>query len=73
MARTGNSAGFSELTDELARQKGQEEANLAQKNQVTFANTALQQQNQALQGLSGLYGVDTNLLARTRWGFRRSC
>jgi predicted alpha/beta hydrolase len=65
MARTGNSAGFSELTDDLARQKAEQEANLAQKNQVTFANTALQQQNNALQGLSGLFGVDTNLLGRT--------
>jgi hypothetical protein len=65
VARTGNSAGFSELTDDLARQKAQQQANLAQQNQVTFANTALQQQNSALQGLSGLYGVDTNLLGRT--------
>jgi hypothetical protein len=32
---------------------------------VTFANTALQQQNSGLQGLSGLYGVDTNFLGRT--------
>lgn len=65
MARTNNSAGFADLTDELAREKAQLEANLAQKNQVTFANTALQQQNNALQGLSGLFGVDTNLLGRT--------
>jgi hypothetical protein len=65
VARTGNAAGFSDLTDDLARQKAEQESNLAQKNQVTFANTALQQQNSALQGLSGLYGVDTNLLGRT--------
>jgi len=65
MARTGNSAGFSELTDELARQKGQQEANLAQQNEMNFSNTALQRQMAALQGLSGLYGVDTNLLGRT--------
>jgi len=65
VARTGNAAGFSDLTDELARQKAEQESSLAQKNQVTFANTALQQQNAALQGLSGLYGVDTNLLGRT--------
>jgi hypothetical protein len=65
VARSGNSAGFADLTDELARQKAQQEANAAQRNQVTFANTALQQQNSALQGLSGLYGVDTNLLGRT--------
>jgi hypothetical protein len=66
VARTGNAAGFADLTDELARQKAEQQSNLAQKNQVTFANTAaLQQQNAALQGLSGLYGIDTNLLGRT--------
>lgn len=65
VARTGNSAGFSELTDDLARQKGQQEANLAQQNQLNFSNTAYQRQLAALQGLSGLYGVDTNLLSRT--------
>jgi hypothetical protein len=65
MARTGNSAGFSELTDELARQKAQQEANLAQQNELNFSNTAFQRQMAALQGLSGLYGVDTNLLGRT--------
>jgi predicted alpha/beta hydrolase len=65
VAQTGNSAGFTALTDDLARQKAQQEASTAQQNQITFANTALQQQNAALQGLSGLYGVDTNLLGRT--------
>ena len=64
-AQSGNSAGLSVLTDDLARQKAQQEASTAQQNQVTFANTALQQQNSALQGLSGLYGVDNNLLGRT--------
>jgi hypothetical protein len=65
VARTGNSAGFGELTDELARQKGIAEGNLAQQNQLNFSNTAFQRQMAALQGLSGLYGVDTNLLGRT--------
>ncbi len=65
MARTGNSAGYADLTDELARQKGQQEANVAQQNQLNFSNTAYQRQMAALQGLSGLYGVDTNLLGRT--------
>jgi len=64
MARTGNSAGFADLTDELAREKGRQEASTAQQNQVNFANTAMQQQMAALQGLSGLYGVDSNLLGR---------
>ena len=65
VARTGNSAGFSELTDELARQKGIAEANQAQQNQLAFTNTAFQRQMAALQGLSGLFGVDSNLLGRT--------
>ena len=64
-ARTGNSAGFSELTDQLARQKGVAEGNLAQQNQLNFSNTAFQRQMAALQGLSGLFGVDSNLLGKT--------
>ena len=65
MARTRNSAGFGELADELARQQGEQEANLAQQNQLNFSDTAYRRQMAALQGLSGLYGVDTNLLGRT--------
>lgn len=65
VARTRNSAGFSDLADELARQKGMQEANVAQQNQVNFSNSAFQRQMAALQGLSGLYGVDSNLLGRT--------
>jgi hypothetical protein len=65
VARTGNSAGFGELTDELARQKGIAEGNQAQQNQLAFSNTAFQRQMAALQGLSGLYGVDSNLLGKT--------
>src|SRR6266404_2542559 len=65
LARTRNSAGFGELTDELARQKGIAEAGQAQKNQLAFTNTAFQRQMAALQGLSGLYGIDSNLLGRT--------
>jgi hypothetical protein len=65
VARTGNSAGFSELTDDLARQKGVAEGNLAQQNQLNFSNTAFQRQMAALQGLSGIFGVDSNLLGRT--------
>jgi hypothetical protein len=64
-ARIRNSAGFGELTDELARQKGIAEAGQAQQNQLAFTNTAFQRQMAALQGLSGLFGVDTNLLGRT--------
>jgi len=64
-ARTRNAAGFGDLTDELARQKGIASGNQAQQNQLAFSNTAFQRQMAALQGLSGLFGVDTNLLGRT--------
>src|SRR5271168_1249882 len=65
VARTNNSAGFADLTDELARQKGIAQAGQAQQIQLAFSNTSFQRQMAALQGLSGLYGVDSNLLGRT--------
>jgi len=65
LARTRNAAGFGELTDELARQKGIAAGNQAQQNQLAFSNTAFQRKMAALQGLSGLFGMDTNLLGRT--------
>ena len=58
-------AGFGELADELARQKGIAAGNQAQQNEVAFSNAAFQRQIAALQGLSGLFGVDTSLLGRT--------
>jgi hypothetical protein len=64
-ARTRNSSGFADLADDLARQKGIAEGNQAAQNQLAFSNTAFQRQMAALQGLSGLFGVDTNLLGRT--------
>jgi hypothetical protein len=64
VARTRNSAGFGDLEDALARQKGIAQAGQAAQNQLNFSNTAFQRQMSALQGLSGLYGIDTNLLAR---------
>src|SRR5437763_11134334 len=65
VARTNNSAGFGDLEDDLARQKGIAQSNQAAQNQFNFSNTAFQRQMSALQGLSGLYGVDTNLLSRS--------
>jgi hypothetical protein len=65
VARTGNAAGFGELSDELARQQGMQQANVAQSNELNFSNAAFQRQMSALQGISGLYGMDTNLLGRT--------
>jgi hypothetical protein len=63
-ARTRNSAGYGELIDSLARTQGQDQASLAQQNQVAFANAARSGTLSALSGLSGLYGTDTNLLGR---------
>ena len=65
LARTRNSAGYGSLLDSLAQQQGQQTASLAQQNQLAFANQSKQDQLTALQGLSGLYGVDTSLLGRT--------
>ena len=64
LARTRNSAGFGELADELARSQGREAASAAQQNELAFSNTAFNRQMAALQGIAGLYGVDTGLLGR---------
>ena len=64
VARTRNSAGYGELIDSLARTQGQDQANLAQQNQIAFANAARSGTLSALSGLSGLYGTDTSLLGR---------
>ena len=63
-ARTRNSAGYGDLLDSLARTQGQQSANLAQQNQIAFANASKSDTLSALSGLSGLYGTDTNLLGR---------
>src|SRR5262249_26142478 len=65
VARTNNAAGFDDLEDELARQNGIPQSNQAAQTQFNFSNTAFQRQMAALQGLSGLYGVDSNLLSRS--------
>jgi len=65
LARTNNSAGFADSLDQLVRTQAQQQAGAAQSNQIAFANNAQQQQSQALSGLSGLYGIDANMLART--------
>jgi hypothetical protein len=64
VAHTRNSAGYGELLDSLARTQGQDQANLAQQNQLAFGNAARSDTLSALSGLSGLYGTDTSLLGR---------
>jgi len=63
-ARTRNSAGYGELLSSLAQSRGQQQANLAQQNQLAFANAARSDRFSALSGLSGLYGTNANLLGR---------
>ena len=65
-ARTRNSAGYGELIDSLARTQGQDQASLAQQNQIAFGNAARSDTLSALSGLSGLsglYGTNTSLLS----------
>src|SRR5579862_8711559 len=64
-ARARNSAGYGELIDSLARTQGQQQANLAQQNQIAFANAAKSDTFSALSGLSGLYGTDAGLLGKS--------
>lgn len=65
LARTRNSAGYADSLDQLTRDQAQQSAATAQQTQIAFANRAQQNQLSALQGLSGLYGVDASLLGRT--------
>jgi hypothetical protein len=50
--------------DSLARTQGQDQANLAQQNQIAFGNSSRSDTLSALSGLSGLYGTDSTLLGR---------
>lgn len=64
MAATNNSAGFGDLTAQLGRQQAQTDANVAQQNQVAFANRQLQEHLAGLSALGQTYGIDTNLLGK---------
>jgi hypothetical protein len=64
-ARTGNSAGVIEGQDQLARDKATTMSTQAAENQLKFADAARSDQRAGLQGISSLYGVDQNLLARS--------
>ena len=62
VASTRNDAGFLDFADQLARDQGREAAQAAAQNQLTFANDAQQRQQQALQDLSQIYGIDVNAM-----------
>ena len=63
-ARTNNDAGYNSTLDAIARQYGTSAASVAQQSQIAFANKQQSDQLAALQGLSGLYGTNSNLLGR---------
>jgi hypothetical protein len=63
-ARTRNAAGYGELLGELSREQGRQAGSLAQRNELAFADRSRNDQRAALEGLSGLYGVDATLLSR---------
>ena len=62
--RTNNSAGYGDLLSSLARTEGQQSANLAQQNQIAFADASRSDTLSGLSGLSGLYGTDSSLLGK---------
>ncbi len=63
LARTRNSAGYGENLDELARSRGRDTAMAESGLQGKFADTALSERDKALQGMSGLYGIDAQTMA----------
>jgi len=63
-AATNNSAGFGDLTAQLGREQAQTDANVAQQNQIDFANQALKEHLAGLNALGQTYGIDTNLLGK---------
>jgi hypothetical protein len=63
LASTGNPAGFGATLDKLAQDRAAGTATAEAGLQGKFADTAMAQRNQALQGLSSLYGVDMSTMA----------
>src|ERR1043166_1314744 len=64
-ARTNNTAGEVAGMDKLAQDKAGTMASTAAGNQIQFANRAKADVSEGLQGISGLYGMDTNLLSKS--------
>lgn len=62
MARTNNSAGFSSFLDSSARGRSKDLASQNLENQKSFADETLRRKMLGLQGIAGLYGIDTSFL-----------
>lgn len=66
-ARTNNAAGYGAEEENLAGQRATQVSQAAQRGFAQYANQQLAEQQAGLQGLSGLYGIDTGTL-RTMLG-----
>jgi hypothetical protein len=64
-ARTGNEASLAPQMDALAQQKAQTMSSVNAKNQIAFGDRAKADVTEGLQGISGMYGMDMNLLAKS--------
>jgi hypothetical protein len=64
LSRTRNAAGFGAEEENLAGQKAAQLGQAGQRGQLAYQDTQLQNRLAGLQGLSSLYGIDTNLLGR---------
>lgn len=58
VAQTGNSAGFGSMLGETAREEGRQSSQAG----FDIANEKFQRKMAGLQGLAGLYGIDTSFL-----------
>ena len=64
VSRTHNTAGFGAEEENLAGQKAAQLGQAAQRGQLAYQDAQLQNNMAGLQGLSSLYGINTNLLSR---------
>lgn len=64
VSRTNNEAGYGAEQENLAGQKAAKVGQAAQEGDLAYQQEQLQHQATGLQGLSNLYGIDTNLLSR---------
>jgi hypothetical protein len=63
-ARTRNAAGYNDLLGELAREQRRQAGSWAQANEFAFADRSRLDQLAALEGLGGIYGINSTLLGR---------
>lgn len=64
VSRTNNEAGAGAEEENLAGQQAAQAGQAAQRGQLAYQDEQLRHQTAGLQGLSSLYGIDTNLLGR---------